>query len=407
MGLFPHDLARETLAADLRWRNPDWYSELHRRARDYYNTRLDQTREQEQQRILRDYIFLHRDNPVVRPFFDWQESGGLLADAMQESDRPVLVEMVERHEGTESALTAKHWLSQQPQGVTVFRDAHHQAAGFLLTVPLHKVAESDLKIDPATEASWRYLQKHAPPRSGEGASLFRFWMAHNTYQEVSPVQSLIFISMVRHYRTTTGLAFTFLPCADPDFWSLMFAYADLDRIPESDFETGGKRYGVYGHDWRKRPPTEWLELLAEREVATALQPIPPPKATTPTVVLSQNEFEAAVRSALRDFSRPTALRSSPLTNSRMVVERTGTDSTLSARVDALQSIIQETADSLQRSPKEGKFYRALYHAYISPASTQEQAAELLDIPFSSYRRHLKSGINWVSDALWRQEIGDL
>lgn len=30
-GLFPHDIAREVLAADLRWRNPGWYGELHRR----------------------------------------------------------------------------------------------------------------------------------------------------------------------------------------------------------------------------------------------------------------------------------------------------------------------------------------------------------------------------------------
>ncbi len=407
MGLFPHDLTREALAADLHWRNPDWYSELHRRARVYYNARLDQTRDQEQQRILMDYIFLHRDNPVVRPFFDWQESGGLLADTMQESDKPILLEMVLRHEGKEAVSIAKHWLSRQPQGVTVFRDSQQPAAGFLLTVPLHEVTEVDLKIDPAAQASWRYLQKHAPLRGGEGASLFRFWMARDTYQGVSPVQSLIFVSMVRHYRTTAGLAFTFLPCAYPDFWAPMFAYADLDRIPESDFEIGSKRYGVYGHDWRKRPPTEWLELLAEREVATALQPMPTPKASTPTVVLSQNEFEIAVRAALRDYSRPTALRSNPLTNSRMVIEKTGTSSTLSARVDALRSIIQATTDSLQGSPKEGKFYRALYHTYISPAPTQEQAAELLDIPFSTYRRHLKSGINRVGDALWRQEIGDL
>jgi hypothetical protein len=28
-GLFPHDLAREALVADLRWRNPDWNMELH------------------------------------------------------------------------------------------------------------------------------------------------------------------------------------------------------------------------------------------------------------------------------------------------------------------------------------------------------------------------------------------
>jgi hypothetical protein len=42
-GLFPHVMVRQALTADLRWRNPDWYAELHRRARTYYASRLKQT----------------------------------------------------------------------------------------------------------------------------------------------------------------------------------------------------------------------------------------------------------------------------------------------------------------------------------------------------------------------------
>jgi hypothetical protein len=61
--------------ADLRWRNPDWYAELHQRARNYYASRLKQTHGQEQQRVLFDYVFLHRDNPTIRPFLEWQEAG--------------------------------------------------------------------------------------------------------------------------------------------------------------------------------------------------------------------------------------------------------------------------------------------------------------------------------------------
>ena len=35
-GIFPHDLAREALCADLKWRDPDGYAELHNRARAYH-----------------------------------------------------------------------------------------------------------------------------------------------------------------------------------------------------------------------------------------------------------------------------------------------------------------------------------------------------------------------------------
>jgi ATP/maltotriose-dependent transcriptional regulator MalT len=67
-GLFPHDLVRDVLCADLQWRNPDWYAELHHRARVYYMKRLQQTRGDEQRRVLVEYIYLHRRNPIVRHF---------------------------------------------------------------------------------------------------------------------------------------------------------------------------------------------------------------------------------------------------------------------------------------------------------------------------------------------------
>src|SRR5262245_44993524 len=95
-GLFPHDLARESLIADLRWRNPEWYTELHQRARQHYLARLQQTTGPTQQRILFDYIFLHRDNALVRPFFEWKMGGSLITDFMQPADLSTLVAMVEQ-----------------------------------------------------------------------------------------------------------------------------------------------------------------------------------------------------------------------------------------------------------------------------------------------------------------------
>ena len=74
--------------------------------------------------------------------------------------------------------------------------------GFLITVALHETSEQDRIKDPAVRAAWRTIQNRAPLRSGEGALYFRFWMAAETYQAVSPLQSLIFVDVVRTYLTT-------------------------------------------------------------------------------------------------------------------------------------------------------------------------------------------------------------
>lgn len=401
-GLFPHDLAREALSADLRWRNPDWYAELRRRARNYYTRCVQQSQGAEQQRSLFDYVFLHRDNPALRPFLEWQESGGMLADAARESEWPALIAMVARHEGEASAEWAAHWFRRQPQGVIVFRNAEQQPTGFMATVALQQASPADRQADPATRAAWEYLQHHAPLRPGEAATLFRFWMASDSYQTVSALQSLIFVSAGQYYLHTPGLACTFFPCAAADFWEPGFAYLGLTRTYAADFVVDGKHYGVYSQDWRTLPPLAWLEMLAEHEAGAAPVGARPPAA--PIVILSQPRFEAAVRDALHDLARPDLLRRNPLLRSRLVLERSRAHASEAERIATLQALVQEAAEALQASPRELKCYRALYHTYLNPAPNQEQAAELLDLPFSTFRRHLKTGVTRAAELLWRREV---
>jgi hypothetical protein len=120
--------------------------------------------------------------------------------------------------------------------------------------------------------------------------------------------------------------------------------------------------------------------------------------------LSDVEFTGAVSDALRNFTRPDQLRKNPLLQSRLVVERVAPSAGANERATTLQGIIREACDTLQHSPRDLKFYRAIYHTYISPAPTQERAAELLDLPFSTFRRHLKEGVARLSELLWEGEL---
>ncbi|HEU5327486.1 MAG TPA: ATP-binding protein [Thermomicrobiales bacterium] len=403
LGLFPHDLAREALIADLHWRNPDWYAELHSRARQYYAARLQQTTGLEQQRVLFEYVFLHRDNPIMRPFLEWQETGSALPDTLRADDHEAVVAMVAAHEGADSARLAEHWLAHPAAQVTVYRDDKQAPGGVVVALALPQTTDADRAADPAIAAARNHLDQHAPLRGGESATLFRFWLARDTYQAVSPMQTLLFGNVAQHYLTAPGLAFSFFPCADPDFWHALFTHIDLQRLLEADFEVGGRRYGVFGHDWRVTPPLAWLDLLAEREIATSPAPAPTPRARP--VVLSEPEFATAVRDALRDFLRPERLARSPLLRSRMVSERAGANAAEPERIAALQALLREAIESLQAPPRDAKLYRALYRTYIAPAPTQEAAAELLDLPFSTYRRHLSAGLARVVELLWPRDIG--
>jgi hypothetical protein len=403
-GLFPHDLVRDALSADLRWRNSDRFAELHDRARGYYSRKLAQTTGEEQQRALSDYVYLHRDNPGMKPFLDWGETGASLPDLASDADGPVLLEMVRRHEGEESARLAEYWLRRQPRGMLVFRGAQQEILGFLAIVGLHDATAADRDADPAVGTAVEYLERHAPLRPDELATHFRFWLVADSYQAVSSTQSLIFLRIAQHYLSTPKLAFTFFPCADPEFWAPLCGYIDLAPIPAADFRVGGRSYRVYGHDWRLRPPIAWLALLAQREMGMPPRDEAAPARELPPA-LGPEEFAAAVHGALRNFHHPRELRESPLLRSRQVMERAGLDATGAQRVAALRAILQEAADALRANPREQKYYDALHHAYFHPAPSQESAARLLYISFSTFRRHLKSGVQQLSETLWAGEPG--
>ena len=150
---------------------------------------------------------------------------------------------------------------------------------------------------------------------------------------------------------------------------------------------------------------QWLELLGEREIAMTPQAVQPPKQIERLLVLSEEEFGEAVAAALRGLARPDGLHGNPLLRSGWSSSGAGADSGETERTVTLRKLLLETVEAINASPKDVKFYRALYHTYVQPAPTQELAAELIDVPFSSYRRHLKSGMEMVTALLWRREVG--
>jgi len=74
-GVFPHDLARDALEADLRWRDPEGYRRVFRGVRGHINGRLQTSRGQEQQRTIADAKYLFRRLPGVGSPVDWEAWG--------------------------------------------------------------------------------------------------------------------------------------------------------------------------------------------------------------------------------------------------------------------------------------------------------------------------------------------
>jgi hypothetical protein len=201
--------------------------------------------------------------------------------------------------------------------------------------------------------------------------------------------------------TNPNLAWSFAPYLDVEVWQTRYAHIDFQRSPEADFTVDGQHYGVFTHDWRTVPVSRWLDILNRHDIMVEPNPNRSvARHTQPLVMLSEPEFDEAVRQALRDNTRPDLLAANPLLYSRMVAETTEQD----ASSTILQALLCEGVATLTAHPKDLKLHRAIWHTYLEPAPTQELAAELLDLPFGTYRYHLAAAIKRLTEWLWRREL---
>jgi len=389
-GLYPHDLVREVLEADLRRRSPQRYREVvgivHRHAIESLRSNDSATR------VLGAHqkLYLHRRGPLYGSFWALRERGAAAVLAGRPEDHPETIELIRRHEGAASAAIAARWLEAQPEGLFVVRSPNG-IAGYFLQV-LYPADPALVDADPVLDAAVGVANGSSPARPGEQISIGRFLGGRTALHQRDAYAVLAScvgstITWVRR-----PLAWSFVTSIDDEFWVPNFSYLGLNPYRTVTFD--GRQHTIFGIDWRRVPIDGWLDLMADRELTGEHGPVPPEMMRPEP--LSRHDFNDAVRSALRDLSRPDRLAGSALMSTQLVG---GHDADPTGRLRA--GVLEAIAVVDERDVALG---RVLDRTFVRAALTQESAAEVLDLPFSTYRRHLARAIEELTDVLWSVEI---
>jgi predicted ATPase/TolB-like protein/tetratricopeptide (TPR) repeat protein len=120
-------------------------------------------------------------------------------------------------------------------------------------------------------------------------------------------------------------------------------------------------------------------------------------------LLTRSDFESAVKDALRHFTQVDLLVGNALLLARLWVH----SGPRAATPQALRALLVESAKTVFASERDQRIYRALDLTYFNPAPKQEAAAERLGVSFSTYRRHLTTGVDRLVEWLWQRETDGL
>ena len=383
-GLYPHDLVRDVFDAEFAQRNPDAYVALHRTIRQHAVGRLLDPASLSRHRDAIELMLLHKRSPLEPQARQLRESGVLAMLPAAPADRVEVLELVAAAEGPEVAEMCGRWIDAQPDGLYTARSETGVEA-FALHVYVSP-EDNPVPEDPVVRAVLDAIARRSPLRPGERVGICRALGNHGRYQRdamavlAGSVSSLVeWLSRPVAWNVVTPLY--------EDFWRPFFEYLGFGVLARVQF--GGGDVTAYGWDRRRLPLEDFLELTGRRELTGETGP-PPAELLRPAPI-GREAFEEAVRAALRDVNRPDRLAASPLAGTAL-----GPD----LRASLLAGIARLAAE-----PKGEPLRRVLDRTYLCGTPSQEAAAEVLGLPFSTYRRYLARATARLVDLLWAVEVG--
>ncbi|MFI1585859.1 ATP-binding protein [Embleya sp. NPDC020630] len=387
LGLSPHDVVRNAVDADLRWRDPQCYAAMHSRIRDHLLKRVAEARGPDRITAVAPILYLYRGGGFLGDLMTWRGRGEVHEEILRRKDHAVVVRMAEQAEGSRSAAIVRFWLARQPEAFRVYRKSDSgEIAGFSAWLRLRDANEEEVHADPVTAAVWTHVRAVADLRSDEHVGIARFMVSSDRVRRASPVRDSMLLRIAAEALLVRGAAWSFVVSADPDVWTSATAHGPFHPVgTEVGIEPGTHR--MFAQDWRAEPLECALEHIGPRR---SLRPTAESAACT--AVMARPEFDEAVREALRCWHRPDALARNPLSRSGLLADAGG----------SLREALERAIDTLGEDPRSAKAHRALTVTFVDGAPTQEAAARRVGLPFSTYRRHLTLGIRYVSELLWHQ-----
>jgi hypothetical protein len=381
-GVYPHDLVRDVIRADAKWRDRARYDQLFARIADHVTARLRAIGPSG----LPDALFLLADHALYGRVAAHRNA--MLPGPLVPSDIGTVRAMLAPLHGAASVDHVARWVERGRCELRVVHgpDGEPSEAACLLDAQL--LFEDAPCDDPAVTVA-RGLVAQLGLRPGAPLVVSRlsgsagFGLTHplgNARVMAAGLRRGMAMGAVAGLVTVVGPASFWAPIIEHNRGLAVFAPV---RIGAGDFF-------VVVHDLRFRDIPSWLHG----------QLFPPALPSPPAVeTLDRDEFGCAVRDALRVLNDPVALAATRLARTPLAHRLA------SGRGDVGPAVARACREAIARAgARDARVRSVLDRTYVTPAPKQYAAAVDLGLSFATYRRALATGVAAIVDALWADEV---
>ena len=259
-GIYPHDVVRDALEMDLRWRDPAGHDEIQLRVRDYVLTHLVARRItgvqahwiagslRAQGVEVPEALAARATNPAV-------QFGAGPADVEE------MLALATEVYGVQSARITEFWLARQHSAFRVYRrHGTGEMLAFGCRLILTEPRPDELAADPGVAAAWDQAVAIGAPERGQHIAVIRGvvrpqGLDDQTADRPAPPPGARPMSQFPDPHADPLLAWSFIVSPDPEFWQPVMDYLDRTRLPVTPI-IDGYPFGLFSHDNRlDRGPT--------------------------------------------------------------------------------------------------------------------------------------------------------
>jgi hypothetical protein len=417
-----HDIAARAIDRDLLSRDRPAYQALHQQLRRRALQHMRHTEGEEQARWALDVAWMHRFSPIMGPMVDWARAPRIYRSALRAADKPVIIHAARRAGGGLLEQSMRHWLEHRPDAFIVLREGRDKAVG-ALCVPL--LAAED---EAPASAACAFALSRSLGALRPGQRILLQWLfdleaplhfpsphfLHACAQACAHWYALPQLSLACHFVAREACSATqpasvatgAIEASSEQLLALLQAVGcqRRDDVP-------GPQSVMAFRDHRGLDVDELFDRVGVMELTG--EPLPVGQGVDHVLVLAEEDFRDATRAALKCYRDLLTLSQSPLLRTALgkrAEQRFGlleTDAApygehALAPARALRWQLQQAAHTLKEA-KDPQLFACIEHTYLSPAPSQDIAAELVGLPFSTYRRRLAAAVELVIDRLWAAE----
>ena len=255
-GLSPHDLVRDVVDEDLRWRDPEGSRELDGALNRCLLRQLRDGRNDSHTAM--ELQFLERNSAVMKRYFDFGALGSVSIGAATAADWGGIARL--RDAGLPPAEKEMFdlWSGHPASRTFVARRPDGSVCGVTLILRIDRVDDVTADKDPIVSAVRRSLSHSL--RGADGVSLMsRFTIPEGDRREASPAMNALQICHLVHWATEQDLRLWIIVAHHPDHFAPLLAEMHFERVPDCDRTFEGTPAGCFMHDWKAEPWLVWRD----------------------------------------------------------------------------------------------------------------------------------------------------